>query len=86
VFAMLDRDFQSSDSCEVDPNPRITLDDLRERVAAVWAAENNAGAAVDVYGPDRPGCAAVAAGPDRGCHFDGEHLLKETRDRIPIQH
>ena len=84
--ARLDGEFQNADSREVDPNPRITLDDLRERVAAVWAAENDSGASVDVHGPDRPGCTAAAAGPDRGCHLDGEHLLEETRDRIPIQH
>src|SRR6188472_463563 len=38
----LGRHFKSSDSHEVDPNPRLTLPDLRERVAAVWAAENGA--------------------------------------------
>src|SRR5215475_9517030 len=82
----LDRDYQSSNSPEVDPNPRIILDDLRERVVAVWAAEHDAGASVDVNGADRPGCTAAAAGPDRGCHLDGEHLLQETCDRVPVQH
>src|SRR5215471_9460704 len=82
----LDRDFQSPDSPEVDPDPRIILDDLRERVVAVWAAEHDAGAPVDVSGADRPGCTAAAAGPDRGCHLDGEHLLEETCDRVPVQH
>ena len=52
--AVLDRDFQSSESPEVDPNPRIVLDDLRKRVAAVWAAENDAGATVDMNGSNRP--------------------------------
>jgi hypothetical protein len=72
----LDRDFQSSDSREVDPNPRVTLDDLRKVVAAVWAAENDAGASVDVHGPDRPGCTTAATGANRGCHLNREHLLK----------
>ena len=51
--AKLDGDLQSADSGGVDPDPRITLDDLREDVVAVWAAENDAGAPVDVNGPDR---------------------------------
>jgi hypothetical protein len=84
--AKLDGDFQSRDSREVDPNPRVTLDDLRERVAALWAAENDAGATVDMNGPNRPGHTTVATGPNRGCHLDGEHLLQEARDRIPIKH
>src|SRR6476646_1561217 len=71
----LDRDFQSSDSLEVDPDLRIILDDLGEHVVAVRAAEHDAGTSVDVNGPDRPGCTAAATGPDRGCHLDGEHLL-----------
>src|SRR5262249_32835899 len=83
---MLDPYFQSSDSPEVDPNPRITLDDLCEHIVAVGAAEHDAGASVEVRGPDWPGCSAVATGPDRGCHLDGEHLLEEARDRIPVQH
>ena len=82
----LDRDFQSADSREVDPNPRITLDDLRKRVAAVWAAQNDSGATVDVNGPNRPGRTTVATGPNRACHLDCEHLLEETRDRISVQH
>jgi hypothetical protein len=40
------------------------------------AAEHDARASVEVRGPDRPGCTAVATGPDRGCHLDGKHLLK----------
>jgi len=71
----LDRDFQSSDSLEVDPDLRIILDDLGEHVVAVRAAEHDAGTSVDVNGPGRPGCTAAATGPDRGCHLDGEHLL-----------
>ena len=82
----LDRDFQSSDSLEVDPDLRIIVDGLGEHVVAVRAAEHDAGASVDVNGPDRPGCTAAAAGPDRGCHLDGEHLLEETCDRVPVQH
>src|SRR4029077_19039556 len=58
----LDGEFQSTDSREVDPYPRITLDHLRKRVAAVWAAENDAGAAVDLNGPNRPGCTTAATG------------------------
>src|SRR4029453_14516805 len=84
--ARLDGDFQSADSREVDPDPRITLDDLCEHVAAVWAAENDAGATVEVRGPDRPGCTTAATGPDRGCHLDREHLLEETGDRVAVQH
>jgi hypothetical protein len=61
--ARLDRDFESPDSGEVDPDPRVILDDLRKRVAAVCAAENDAGASVDVSGPDRPGCTTVAQVP-----------------------
>src|SRR5215475_6658780 len=60
----LDRDFQSPNSPEVDPNPRIIRDDLRERVVAVRAAEHDAGALVDVNGTERPGCTAAVAGPD----------------------
>ena len=45
------------------------------------AAKHDAGAPVDVHGADRPGCTAAAAGPDRGGHLDGEHLLEETGDR-----
>jgi Major Facilitator Superfamily len=77
---------QSSDSREVDPNPRIILDDLRKRVAAVWAAENDAGATVDVNGPNRPGCTTAATGSNRGCHLDGEHLLKQSSNRVAVQH
>src|SRR6266566_2124426 len=84
--AVLDGDFQRADSREVDPNPRITLDDLRERVAAVWAAENDAGATVDVDCPNRPGCTAAATGPNRGCHLDGEHLLEQSSHRVAVQH
>src|SRR5262245_43997098 len=51
----LDGDFQSADACGVDPDTRITLDDPREDAVAVWAAENNAGAPVDMNGPDRSG-------------------------------
>jgi hypothetical protein len=61
--ARLDRDFQSSESREVDPNSRITLDDLRKLVAAVWAAENDAGSTEDVNGPNRPGRTTAATGP-----------------------
>src|SRR5215472_10655230 len=82
----LDRDFQGPDSPEVDPGPGITLDDLGERVVAARAAEHEAGAPVEVNGADRPGCTAAAAGPGRGCHLDGEHLLEETCDRVPVQH
>src|SRR6188472_3444157 len=82
--ARLDGEFQNADSREVDPNPRITLDELRKRVAALWAAQNDSGATVDVNGPNGPGRTTAATGPNRGCHLDGEHLLEETRDRIPI--
>jgi hypothetical protein len=73
--AKLDGDFQSADSRQVDPSPRIALDDLRERIAAVRAAEHDAGTTVGVNGANRPGCTAVGTGPDRGCHLDREHLL-----------
>ena len=82
----LDRDFQSADSREVDPNPRITFDDLRERVAAVWAAEDNSGATVDVNGPNRPGRTTAATGANRGCHLDREHVAQQARDGVAIQH
>ena len=74
--AVLDGDFQSADSGGVDPDPRITLDDLCEDVVAVWAAENDAGAPVDVNGPDRSGRATAGTGPSRGCHLDCEHFLQ----------
>src|SRR5438309_5771081 len=74
--ATSDADFQSADARGVDPDPRITLDDLREDVVAMWAAENDAGATVDVNGPDRSGCATAGAGPNRGCHLDCEHFLQ----------
>jgi CO/xanthine dehydrogenase Mo-binding subunit len=35
-----------------------------------------AGAAVDVNGADRSGCATAGTGPDRGCHLDCEHFLQ----------
>jgi hypothetical protein len=84
--ARLDGEFQISEAPEVHPDPRIALDDLRKRVAAVWAAENDAGATVDVSGPDRPGCTTAATGPDRGCHLDREYLLKQSSDRVAVQH
>src|SRR6266568_3524194 len=68
-------DLESADSGGVDPDPRITLDDLREDVVAVWAAQNDAGATVDVNGADRSGCATAGTGPNRGCHLDCEHFL-----------
>src|SRR5262249_7710441 len=82
----LDGDFQGADSGEVDPDPRITLDDLRERVAAVWAAENDPGATVDVNGANGSGCTTASTGPNGGCHLDREHLLQQARDRVAIQH
>jgi hypothetical protein len=74
--ATSDADLQSADSGGVDPDPRITLDDLREDVVAVWAAENDAGATVDVNGANRSGCATAGTGPNRGCHLDCEHFLQ----------
>src|SRR5438132_6759352 len=71
----LDGDFQSADSGGVDPDPRVTLHDLREDVVTVRAAENDAGATVEVNGPDRPGCTTAGTGPNRGRHLDCEHLL-----------
>src|SRR5262249_1582266 len=82
----LEPDLPGPDSPAVDPGRRVILDDLGERVAAGRAAEHDAGALVDVSGADRPGCAAAAAGPDRGCHLGGEHLLEEACDRVPVQH
>src|SRR5438034_11226436 len=79
-------DLQSADSGGVDPDPRITLDDLREDVVAVWAAENDAGAPVDVNGANRSGCATAGTGPHRGRHLDREHFLQEARDGVAIQH
>src|SRR6187549_810252 len=60
--ATSDADLESADSGGVDPDPRVTLDDLREDVVAVWAAENDAGASVDVNGADRSGCATAGTG------------------------
>src|SRR6266576_5255606 len=74
--ATSDADLQSADSCGVDPDSRIILDDLREDVVAVWAAENDAGAAVDVNGADRSGCATAGTGPNGGRHLDCEHFLQ----------
>src|SRR5438876_6916502 len=71
-----DADFQSEDAGGVDPDPRITLDDLREDVVAVWAAQNDAGATVDVNGANRSGCATAGTGPNRGRHLDCEHFLQ----------
>src|SRR6266550_6242996 len=84
--AKLDYEFESSNTGKVDPNPRITLDDLGEHVVAVWAAEHDAGASVEVRGSDRSGCSAAATGPDRGCHLDGEHLLKQPSNGVAVQH
>src|SRR5207302_9520454 len=69
-------DFQSADSGGVDPDPRITLDDLREDVVAVWAAENYAGAPVDVNGANRSGCATAGTGPSGGRRLDCDHFLQ----------
>ena len=77
----LNHHFKSSNTGEVNPNPRITLDDLRERVAAVWAAEHAAAASVAVRGPDRSCCTAAATSPDRGCHLDGE-IVSELHERF----
>src|SRR6266566_4263263 len=74
--ATSDADFQSADSGGVDPDPRITLDDLREDVVAVWAAENGAGAPVDVNGADRSGRATAGTGTNRRRHLDCEHFLQ----------
>jgi hypothetical protein len=74
--ATSEADLQSADSGGVDPDPRITLDDLREDVVTVWAAENDAGAPVDVNGADRSGRATAGTGPNRGCHLDCEHFLQ----------
>src|SRR2546430_231711 len=82
----LDREFRSSDSLEVDPDLRIILGDLGEHVVAVRAAEHDAGTSVEVNGPGRPGRTAAAAGPDRGWHLGGEHLLEDARDRVPVRH
>src|SRR5262249_39586269 len=57
------RSVASADSGGVDPDPRIALDDLREDVVAVWAAEHDAGATVEVNGADRSGCATAGTSP-----------------------
>src|SRR2546423_14063484 len=51
--AKLDGDFQRADSRQVDPSPRIALDDLRERVAAIWAAGPDAAASEEGNGANR---------------------------------
>src|SRR6266550_2561437 len=84
--ATSDADLESADSGGVDPDPRVTLDDLREDVVAVWAAENDAGATVDVNGPDRPGCATAGTGPNGGRHLDCEDFLQQARDGVAVQH
>src|SRR6266404_2491620 len=76
AHATSDADFQSEDARGVDPDPRIALDDLREDVVAVWAAENDAGAPVDVNGANRSGCATAGTGPNRGRDLDCEHFLQ----------
>src|SRR5206468_9811183 len=78
-------DLERADSGGVDPDPRITLDDLREDVVAVWAAENDAGATVDVNGADRSGCATAGTGPNRGCHLDCEIGRASCRERAGVE-
>ena len=84
--ATSDADLESADSGGVDPDPRIALDDLREDVVAVWAAENDAGATVDLDGPNRPWCTTAATRPNRGCHLNREHLLQQTSNRVAVEH
>jgi hypothetical protein len=74
--ARLDGDFQNADSRELDPYPRITLDDLRERVAAVRAAEHDSGATVDVSGPNRPGRTTEREVPKAGRWFRPNQATK----------
>jgi MFS family permease len=86
VVARLDGDFQHSDSRERDPHAWVVFDDLHERVVAVPAADDDSGAPKHVSRANRPGCAAVVAGADRGRHLDGENFLQQSRDRVAIEH
>jgi hypothetical protein len=51
-----------------------------------WAAENDAGATVDLDGPDRPGCTTAGTGPNGGCHLNREHLLQQASNRVAVEH
>src|SRR5262245_40169324 len=71
---------------DADPDASLVRDDRHERVLAVRAAEDDAGAAKDLGSAHHLARAAPSARPDGGRHLDGEHLLEEARDRVAVQH